>query len=184
MSNRIAKVWTRLPGAMISACPAGKESRPSRPRFRDAESSAVSSTVATGLPERVFRRSACGGRRSSGCRKCGLVTVGPDIYPRHASVPHAIHAPSQEKSQVFATISIGCAGSAIDEARTVTGKPDSQRFPCPFCRSSRIDVIGGSLTFRYYKCDDCAESWTTMNLPASAPKRMPLLGELPQPTIH
>lgn len=71
-----------------------------------------------------------------------------------------------------------------EQARTMTGKPDPALFPCPFCDSTRIDVIGGSRTFLYYRCSECAESWTAMNLRASAPKRMPLLGELPHPTIH
>ena len=76
-------------------------------------------------------------------------------------------------------------GSALDVRNLpVTGKPPQQLFPCPFCSSGRIRVIGGSRTFLYYNCEECAESWTAMNVPASAPKRIKLLGDLPQPTIH
>ena len=65
-----------------------------------------------------------------------------------------------------------------------TDPTDPLQFPCPFCDSNRIGVIGGSRIFLYYRCSECAESWTAMNLRASAPKRMPLLGELTNPTIH
>ena len=67
---------------------------------------------------------------------------------------------------------------------TELSRPEPIQFPCPFCDSNRIGVIGGSPTFLYYRCDDCAESWTAMNLRAAAPKRTPLLGELTNPTIH
>lgn len=69
-------------------------------------------------------------------------------------------------------------------AKGVFDWSEPAQFPCPFCDSDRIGVIGGSRTFLYYRCSDCAESWTAMNLRASAPKRMPLLGELTNPTIH
>ena len=73
MLNRIANVWTSVPGAMIRAWPGASESRPSSPRFLDAESKAVSTTVATGLPVRVFRKVAAGRPRRSDSRKCGLL---------------------------------------------------------------------------------------------------------------
>jgi transposase-like protein len=66
----------------------------------------------------------------------------------------------------------------------VTRKTAQQLFPCPFCNSGRIRVIGGSRTFLYYNCDDCSEAWTAMNLVGTAPKRPQLLGDLPNPTIH
>lgn len=70
-------------------------------------------------------------------------------------------------------------------AQVVNRKPSSDTaFPCPFCGSNRIQLIGGSKSFLYYSCAECAEPWTAMNLRASAPKRIPLAGELPHPTIH
>lgn len=35
-------------------------------------------------------------------------------------------------------------------------------FPCPFCHSSRVALIGGGLVFLHYKCVECAEVWTAM----------------------
>jgi hypothetical protein len=58
-------------------------------------------------------------------------------------------------------------------------------FPCPFCRSSRVVLIGGGLVFLHYECAECAEVWTAMATvrpavlrPSStAPKLMPELTE-------
>lgn len=33
-------------------------------------------------------------------------------------------------------------------------------FPCPFCRSRAILLIGHSRTYLYYRCGDCYEIWT------------------------
>jgi transposase-like protein len=38
-------------------------------------------------------------------------------------------------------------------------------FPCPFCRSRAVRLIGGSRLFRHYECDDCAEVWTATEPP-------------------
>lgn len=35
-------------------------------------------------------------------------------------------------------------------------------FPCPFCHSSRVALVGGGLVFLHYQCQDCAEGWTAM----------------------
>lgn len=35
-------------------------------------------------------------------------------------------------------------------------------FPCPFCRSARVLLLGGGLVFLHYKCGECAEVWTAM----------------------
>ena len=36
------------------------------------------------------------------------------------------------------------------------------RFPCPFCRSTRVFLIGSGRTFLHYRCPDCSEVWTAM----------------------
>jgi hypothetical protein len=41
----------------------------------------------------------------------------------------------------------------------------SPPFPCPFCQSSRVDLVGGGLVFLHYKCGQCAEVWTAMAAP-------------------
>jgi hypothetical protein len=40
-------------------------------------------------------------------------------------------------------------------------------FPCPFCESSRVVLVGGGLVFLHYQCAQCSEVWTAM---ASVPK--------------
>jgi len=48
---------------------------------------------------------------------------------------------------------------------TITPTPP---FPCPFCRSARVDLVGGGLVFLHYKCGACAEVWTAMAAPRPA----------------
>lgn len=43
-------------------------------------------------------------------------------------------------------------------------------FPCPFCQSTRVALLGGGLVFHHYKCGECAEVWTAM-----AASRPPIL---------
>ena len=35
-------------------------------------------------------------------------------------------------------------------------------FPCPFCQSSRVVLVGGGLVFLHYECSACHEVWTAM----------------------
>lgn len=35
-------------------------------------------------------------------------------------------------------------------------------FPCPFCQSPRVTLVGGGLVFLHYRCGACAEVWTAM----------------------
>jgi hypothetical protein len=42
----------------------------------------------------------------------------------------------------------------------VHGTDESGDFPCPFCGSNAILLIGGSLIFLYYRCGTCWEIWT------------------------
>ena len=107
-----------------------------------------------------------------------------DVYPGRGSVRQAPCTGRRKNSLFLRTICFQAAGLRIDVDTDVTRPIDPERFPCPFCDSDRVDVIGGSRTFLYYRCADCAEAWTAMNLRASAPKRMPLLLDLPHPTIH
>ena len=73
MGNRMKNVCTMFDGAMISACPGASESRPSKPRLREAESNAASRVVATVLPVRSLKSSK-GPPLSlnSGRRKCAF----------------------------------------------------------------------------------------------------------------
>jgi transposase-like protein len=42
-------------------------------------------------------------------------------------------------------------------------------FPCPFCRSSWVHLVGGGRRFQHYQCGNCAEVWTAQRMQASAP---------------
>jgi transposase-like protein len=33
-------------------------------------------------------------------------------------------------------------------------------FPCPYCGSAAVHVIGQGRVFVHYHCDDCRETWT------------------------
>jgi hypothetical protein len=35
-------------------------------------------------------------------------------------------------------------------------------FPCPFCHSTRVVLVGGGLVFLHYQCAACSEVWTAM----------------------
>ena len=39
---------------------------------------------------------------------------------------------------------------------------DLTPFPCPFCQSSRVVLVGGGLVFLHYECSACHEVWTAM----------------------
>ena len=41
-------------------------------------------------------------------------------------------------------------------------------FPCPFCQSAHVELVGGGLVFLHYKCSRCAEVWTAMAAPRPA----------------
>lgn len=53
-------------------------------------------------------------------------------------------------------------------------KKPSDMFPCPFCRSPRVSVIGAARRFLHYRCGACEEVWTAMNAPAERPERASL----------
>ena len=62
------------------------------------------------------------------------------------------------------------------------GRSASGMFPCPFCRSSAVLLIGGSRVYLYYQCGDCAEIWTALDVPLDyAPYRM---RARPSSTVH
>ena len=46
-------------------------------------------------------------------------------------------------------------------------KPE-QPFPCPFCQSSRVVLLGSGLVFLHYRCAECSEVWTAMAAPRPA----------------
>jgi transposase-like protein len=33
-------------------------------------------------------------------------------------------------------------------------------FPCPYCSSTAVHVIGNGRVFVHYHCDECRETWT------------------------
>jgi hypothetical protein len=41
-------------------------------------------------------------------------------------------------------------------------------FPCPFCHSRHVVLVGGGLVFLHYECGECAEVWTAMAAPKPA----------------
>jgi hypothetical protein len=38
-------------------------------------------------------------------------------------------------------------------------------FPCPFCQSRHVALVGSGLVFVHYKCTECSEVWTAMAAP-------------------
>ena len=61
-------------------------------------------------------------------------------------------------------------------------------FPCPFCQSGRVVLVGGGLVFLHYRCGECSEVWTAMAVapriqkpPAKEPSELPayVRGEKP-----
>jgi transposase-like protein len=50
----------------------------------------------------------------------------------------------------------------------------SDPFPCPFCRSRCVSLIGAARAFLHYQCSECEEVWTAMSAPAPAPRRRPI----------
>jgi transposase-like protein len=44
--------------------------------------------------------------------------------------------------------------------------PTFDVFPCPFCRSAHVTLIGGVRSFVHYRCTDCEEVWTAMRASA------------------
>ena len=56
--------------------------------------------------------------------------------------------------------------------------PDA--FPCPFCESRHVEVVGSGLVFLHYRCGECSEVWTSMAArPAVVRARTPDHDELP-----
>ncbi len=53
-------------------------------------------------------------------------------------------------------------------------------FPCPFCQSTHVDLVGSGLVFLHYLCGECAEVWTAMAArPAVVRPRTPESEEIP-----
>ena len=47
-------------------------------------------------------------------------------------------------------------------------------FPCPFCESKHVEVVGSGLVFLHYRCGECSEVWTAMaSRPAVVRPRTP-----------
>ncbi len=55
-------------------------------------------------------------------------------------------------------------------------------FPCPFCKSPDVSVIGEGPVFVHYRCGGCAETWTAMSFPVRRMKRRRDLFEEQAPT--
>jgi transposase-like protein len=64
-----------------------------------------------------------------------------------------------------------------------TRTPSSPLFPCPFCQSTRVFLIGGGQAFVHYRCPDCSEVWTAMST-TNAPLLRTLAGPSVSPTRH
>ena len=47
----------------------------------------------------------------------------------------------------------------------------SNVFPCPFCRSGEVSVVGSARKFLHYRCATCEEVWTAMRAPEPAENR-------------
>jgi transposase-like protein len=62
-------------------------------------------------------------------------------------------------------------------------------FPCPFCRSDHVCLIGSARSFLHYRCVACEEVWTAMRVPAATdpanPLQKPSVGSRDtKPTFH
>ena len=56
--------------------------------------------------------------------------------------------------------------------------PDA--FPCPFCESRHVELVGSGLVFLHYRCGECSEVWTAMaSKPAVVRTRTPDRDEVP-----
>jgi transposase-like protein len=56
--------------------------------------------------------------------------------------------------------------------------PDA--FPCPFCCSKHVELVGSGLVFLHYRCVECAEVWTAMaSRPAVGRPRLPASDQVP-----
>ena len=51
--------------------------------------------------------------------------------------------------------------------------PTFDVFPCPFCRSAHVALIGGVRSFVHYRCSGCEEVWTAMRAPAMRGSKSP-----------
>ena len=54
-----------------------------------------------------------------------------------------------------------------------TGSGATYLFPCPFCGSGSVHVVGGGQRFLHYRCETCAEFWTGMRLSLESPRSIP-----------
>jgi transposase-like protein len=74
-------------------------------------------------------------------------------------------------------------GSSLDRPEGVHVKPDRDQSPCPFCGSSAILLIGGSLVYLHYRCGQCLELWTVTASPNRIGRHQTLRVQANQ-TIH
>jgi transposase-like protein len=51
--------------------------------------------------------------------------------------------------------------------------PTFDVFPCPFCRSGHVALIGGVRSFVHYRCSGCEEVWTAMRAPSMRESNSP-----------
>ena len=58
-------------------------------------------------------------------------------------------------------------GSRLDLDRCVHPSNGSDVFPCPFCRSGALLLIGGTRRYLYYSCGECSEVWTAADVETS-----------------
>jgi hypothetical protein len=48
----------------------------------------------------------------------------------------------------------------------------SDPFPCPFCHSRCVSLIGVAKAFLHYRCAECEEVWTAMSAPPPGRHRL------------
>ena len=106
----------------------------------------------------------------------------PRHHERHerssaAPVPRAHHVQRRSDDRVCAdrplrvairiapaTRNLRLAGTPCSGPQRMTTTTPSQQFPCPFCQSKRVVLIGGGPAFLHYRCPDCSEVWTAMKI--------------------
>jgi hypothetical protein len=75
------------------------------------------------------------------------------------------------------------SGSSLDPRGDVHAKREGDQSPCPFCGSSAILLIGGSLIYLHYRCGKCLELWTVTTSPTRIGRYQSLRVQANQ-TIH
>jgi transposase-like protein len=57
-------------------------------------------------------------------------------------------------------------------------------FPCPYCSSTAVHVIGFGRVFIHYHCDHCRETWTGARFNDPRPRTHTRRTDKKRPVVH